>query len=62
MQREAVKKSGCGTFNGFLLMDEMSIQQDLQIVKRGSRWSVMGGVDLGPIVNNFDKITQKIAP
>ena len=59
MQCEAVKKSGCGTFNGIVLMDKMSIQQDLQIVKRGSRWSVMGAVDLGPIVNNFDKITQK---
>ena len=59
MQGEAVKKSGSSTFKGFVLMDEMSIQQDLQIVKWGSRWYVMGAVDLGPIVNNFDKITQK---
>ena len=59
MLKEALKKSGPGTFNGFLLLDEMSIQQDLQIVKRGARWSVVGSVDLGPICNNFDKITNE---
>ena len=27
-----------GTFHGILLMDEMSIQEDLQVVKRGKEW------------------------
>ena len=59
MLKEALKKSSTGTFHGFILLDEMSIQQDLQIVKRGERWSVVGAVDLGPICNSFDIISNK---
>ena len=58
MLSEALKRPGCATYNGFLLLDEMSIQQDLQIVKRGSRWSIVGCVDLGPLVNNLDVISK----
>ena len=58
MLNEALKKSGTATYNGFVLLDEMSIQQDLQIVKRGSRWSVVGCVDLGNLVNNLDIISN----
>ena len=59
MLKEALKKSSTGTFHGFILLDEMAIQQDLQIVKRGERWSVVGAVDLGPICNNFDIISNE---
>ena len=35
MLNEATKvKDSTGTFNGMLLMDEMSIQEDLQFVKK----------------------------
>ena len=54
MFNEAVKKGGTGTFNGYLLLDEMSIQQDLQVVKRGKSWSLVGAVDLGSTVNSLD--------
>ena len=47
MFHEAVKKGGTSTFNGYLLLDEMAIQQDLQIVKKGTNWSIVGAVDLG---------------
>ena len=59
MFHEAVKKGGTSTFNGYLLLDEMAIQQDLQIVKKGTNWSIVGAVDLGPTVNNLGEITNK---
>lgn len=57
MSIEAEKKSSTSTFNGFILLDEMSIQQDLQIVQRGSKWSIVGAVDLGLTVNSLDQIS-----
>ena len=42
-----------GVFNGVLLLDEMSIQKDLQIIKRGHEWHVMGAVDMGPLSQPF---------
>ena len=48
-----------GVFNGVLLLDEMSIQKDLQIIKRGRDWHVMGAVDLGSLVNDLDEIGNK---
>ena len=54
---EAAKRGGSGTFHGYILMDEMSIQQDLQIVKRGRNWSIVGAVDLGCIVNSLDELS-----
>ena len=39
-----------GVFNGVILMDEISIQQYLQFVKKGCEWEIMGVVDLGEIV------------
>ena len=60
MLKEALKKSSTGTFHGFLLLDEMAIQQDLQIIKRGEHWSVVGSVDLGPICNNFEDISKSL--
>ena len=35
----------------------MSIQEDLQVVKRGKNWSLVGAVDLGVMVNSLDAIT-----
>ena len=58
MFNEAVKKGGTSTFNGYLLLDEMSIQQDLQVVKRGHNWSIVGAVDLGPLCNNLHELTN----
>ena len=58
MFQEACRKGGESTFNGYLLLDEMSIQQDLQIVKRGKRWSIVGAVDLGPIVNSLEQLSD----
>ena len=46
-------------FNGILLMDEMSIQQDLQMVKKGKEWSLTGAVDLGKLVNDLEAIKKK---
>ena len=61
MFNEAVRKGGTSTFNGYLLVDEMAIQQDLQIVKRGKQWSIVGVVDLGSLVNSLDDITNEKA-
>ena len=46
-----------GVFNGLLLMDEMSIQQDLQFVKKGQEWEIVGSVDLGELVNDLDEVS-----
>ena len=59
MFTEAQKKGGTSTFNGYILLDEMSIQQDLQIVKRGRSWSIVGAVDLGCTVNSLDEISNE---
>ena len=59
MFNEARKKGGTSTFNGYLLLDEMSIQQDLQIVKRGKEWSIVGAVDLGETVNSMTEISRE---
>ena len=59
MALEAEKKGGDSTFNGFVLLDEMSIQQDLQIVRQGQKWSIVGAVDLGNMVNSLDEISNE---
>ena len=46
-------------FNGILLMDEMSIQQDLQMVKKGKEWCLIGAVGLGELVNDLEAIKKK---
>ena len=37
----------------------MAIQEDLEVVKRGEYWELTGAVDLGPLVNNLEKIGDK---
>ena len=59
MFTEAQKKGGMSTFNGYILLDEMSIQQDLQIMKHGRSWSIVGVVDLGCTVNSLDEISNE---
>ena len=58
---EAAKKydDHDGVFNGVILLDEMSIQEDLQVVKKGEYWELAGAVDLGPLVNDLEAIGQK---
>ena len=48
-----------GTYNGMILLNEMSIQQDLQVVKRGHDRDIVGAVDLGPLVNGLEYISKK---
>lgn len=50
---------GPDNLNGGLLLDEMSVQKDLQIVRRNKGWQIVGAVDLGTITNSLDKITAK---
>ena len=45
-------------FNGMILMDDMSIQADLQMVKKGSDWQLIRPVDLGPLVNDLESIKK----
>ena len=58
---EAAKKydDHDGVFNRVILLDEMSIQEDLQVVKKGEYWELVGAVDLGPLVNDLKAIGQK---
>lgn len=56
MYDECKKVDDANTFHGVILLDEMSIQQDLQVVKRGEQWEIVGAIDLGPLVNSLDDI------
>lgn len=62
MKTEADRLKDDGSvYHGFILLDEMSVQEDLQVVKKGDDWQIVGSVDLGPLVNNLDNFfhTQK---
>ena len=41
---------------GGLLLDEMTIQHDLQIVKKGDEWDILGAIDLGDLVNSLEDV------
>ena len=41
---------------GGLIVDEMSIQNELQIVRKGDAWSIVGGVDMGQTDNIISTI------
>lgn len=60
MNKEALKQdlSKFGKRGG-IIIDEMSIQDDLQIVRKGDAWSIVGGVDMGEVNNNISVITNK---
>ena len=40
-------KDKTAIFNGILLLDKMSFQEDFQVVKQSSDWHLIGGTDLG---------------
>ena len=46
-------------FNGFLLFDEMGIHADLQVLKKGDSWELVGAIDLGPLLNELHVIHGK---
>ena len=48
-----------GTFHGMIPMGEMSVQKDLQFVRKGKDWELVGAVDLGPLGNDLDEISKK---
>ena len=60
MQKEA-KSQNINDFGkrGGLVIDEMSLQDELQIVRHGDAWSVVGGVDMGDTNNIISTITNK---
>lgn len=60
MKKESDRK-GISDFGkkGGLLLDEMSIQEDLQIVRKGDAWHIVGAVDMGEVNNNIDILINK---
>jgi hypothetical protein len=57
MEREA-DRQGVKNFGkrGGLIVDEMSIQDDLVITRKENTWSIVGGVDMGKMNNDIDII------
>ena len=44
-------------YHGGLLVDEMTIQDDLVITKHGDSWNIVGVIDMGHVNNNIKIIT-----
>jgi hypothetical protein len=44
---------------GGILIDEMTIQDDPQIIKKGDSWSIVGAVDMGDMNNKIDIINNE---
>ena len=59
MQKEAERQSvpAFGRHGG-IVIDEMSIQDDLVITKKGSEWHLVGMVDMGEVNNDIDVIQR----
>lgn len=51
--RQQVSKAGR---HGGLIIDEMAVQDDIQIVKKGDTWHLIGERDMGPVLNNIEVI------
>ena len=60
MEKEA-KRQNVSAFGkrGGLVIDEMSIQDDLQVVRKGDAWCIVGGVDMGETNNLLSIISNK---
>ena len=60
MKKEADRQK-VSTFGrrGGICIDEMTIRDDLQIVKEGDAWNIVGAVDMGEINNNMAVILNK---
>ena len=54
-ERQKVRNFGR---RGGLIVDEMSIQDELQIVRKGDAWTIVGGVDMGETNNTISVITN----
>ena len=51
----------CGSSDkvGCFIFDEMSIQEDLQVVRSGDTWNIVGAIDLGEMVNSLEDIYKR---
>ena len=60
MRTEALnKKVPEGGWRGGLCIDEMQIQDDLQVVRCGDSWKIVGAVDVGDPCNDVEIIINK---
>ena len=50
---------GKTNLKGGLILDEMSIQDDLQIIKRQNSWQIVGAIDMGELVNSLEYVWTK---
>ena len=57
MNKEAIRQQ-VSNRQGGLLLDEMAIQEDLQICKRGGTFSLMGFTDMGAEANSVEILTK----
>ena len=57
-QRQGVPSAG---MRGDLCIDEMSVQDDVQILRSGKKWKLVGFVDVGKTANQLEKIVNKSA-
>lgn len=44
---------------GGLLLNEMSIQDDIEITRKGDAWEIVGGIDMGQTNNAISTITNR---
>ncbi|CAG2241997.1 unnamed protein product [Mytilus edulis] len=60
MSKEAVRQqvSIFGHIGG-LLLNEMSIQDDIEITRKGDAWEIVGGIDMGQTNNAISTITNR---
>ena len=58
-ERALQEEDKCSTFNGYLMLDEMSIQRDLQVQKKNGQWEIIGACDLGELVNGMEYLSSK---
>ena len=63
MRSEALKQGVPDAgWHGGVSIDEMQVQDDLQIVKRGSGWHLVGFVDMGDLGNKLEKFNRSGLP
>ena len=54
-QRQKISKSG---LRG-LIIDEMSVQDDIKVVRRGDLWNLIGATDVGHTCNNINILIKQ---
>ena len=55
-QRQKISKSG---LRGGLIIDEMSVQDDIKVVRRGDLWNLIGATDVGHTCNNINILIKQ---